>query len=93
MADNSTTAVQFTLTGGLGYTPVIVHGLARPDGWLMEKNVDGDWQSLSQAVHGNDYWQTGVVRPDLVLADLTAILHPELDRDHQFHFYRKATAK
>ncbi|EFS77454.1 ABC transporter substrate-binding protein [Cutibacterium acnes] len=43
--------------------------------------------------HGNDYWQTGVVRPDLVLADLTAILHPELDRDHQFHFYRKATAK
>ncbi|HCW43590.1 MAG TPA: ABC transporter substrate-binding protein, partial [Cutibacterium acnes] len=24
---------------------------------------------------------------------LTAILHPELDRDHQFHFYRKATAK
>ena len=43
--------------------------------------------------HGNDYWQTGVVRPDLVLANLTAILHPELDRDHQFHFYRKATAK
>ena len=43
--------------------------------------------------HGNDYWQTGVVRPDLVLADLTAILHPELDADHQFYFYRKATAK
>lgn len=43
--------------------------------------------------HGNDYWQTGVVRPDLVLADLSAILHPELSTDHQFTFYRKATAK
>ena len=29
----------------------------------------------------------------LTLSNLTAILHPELDRDHQFHFYRKATAK
>lgn len=43
--------------------------------------------------HGNDYWQTGVVRPDLVLADLSAILHPELSTNHQFTFYRKATAK
>ena len=53
------------------------------------------WDATPRAdpKHGNDYWQTGVVRPDLVLADLTAILHPELDRDHQFHFYRKATAK
>lgn len=53
------------------------------------------WDATPRAdpKHGNDYWQTGVVRPDLVLANLTAILHPELDRDHQFHFYRKATAK
>ena len=53
------------------------------------------WNAVLRAdpKHGNDYWQTGVVRPDLVLADLTAILHPELDADHQFYFYRKATAK
>jgi iron complex transport system substrate-binding protein len=43
--------------------------------------------------HGNDYWQTGIVRPDLVLADLSAILHPELSPHHRFIFYRKATAK
>lgn len=43
--------------------------------------------------HGNDYWQTGIVRPDLVLADLSAILHPELSHHHRFIFYRKATAK
>ncbi|BBZ10177.1 ABC transporter substrate-binding protein [Mycobacterium branderi] len=38
-----------------------------------------------------DYWERGVVRPDLVLADLVAILHPELDPDHRFVFYRKLT--
>ncbi|WCC80056.1 ABC transporter substrate-binding protein [Cutibacterium equinum] len=43
--------------------------------------------------HGNDYWQTGVVRPDLVLADLSAILHPELSKNHTFTFYKKAPAK
>ncbi|AOG28242.1 ABC transporter substrate-binding protein [Cutibacterium avidum] len=43
--------------------------------------------------HGNDYWQTGVVRPDLVLADLSAILHPELSPNHTFTFYKKAPAK
>lgn len=42
---------------------------------------------------GNDYWQQGVVRPDLVLGDLTAILHPELDPHHTFTFYEKMPAK
>jgi hypothetical protein len=51
------TAVQFTLTGGLGYTPVTIHGLARPDGWVLEQEVNGVWEELSQAVEGNDYWQ------------------------------------
>ena len=51
------TAVQFTLTGGLGYTPVTIHGLARPDGWVLEQEVNGLWEELPQAVEGNDYWQ------------------------------------
>ena len=50
-------AAQFTLTGGLGYTPISIRGLVRPDGWLLER-WDGDvWQALGQDVHGNDYWQ------------------------------------
>lgn len=36
---------------------------------------------------GNDFYERGVTRPDLVLADLVAILHPELDPDHAFTFY------
>lgn len=38
---------------------------------------------------GTDYWERGVARPDLVLADLVAILHPELDPGHEFVFYRQ----
>lgn len=51
------TAVQFTLTGGLGYTPVTIHGLARPDGWMLEELVKGSWERVDQSVEGNDYWQ------------------------------------
>jgi len=50
-------AVQFMMTGGLGYTPVTISGLARPDGWRLEKKVDTLWQPLAQEVEGNDYWQ------------------------------------
>ncbi|WP_116115322.1 ABC transporter substrate-binding protein [Austwickia chelonae] len=38
---------------------------------------------------GNDYWQSGVVRPDRVLADLVAILHPELMPGHEFTYYEQ----
>ncbi|MCS6880254.1 MAG: ABC transporter substrate-binding protein [Oscillochloridaceae bacterium] len=38
---------------------------------------------------GNDYWETGVTNPDLVLADLIAIFHPELLPDHEFVFYQR----
>lgn len=38
---------------------------------------------------GNDFYQRGVTRPDLVLADLVAILHPDLLPDHEFAFYQK----
>jgi hypothetical protein len=50
-------AVQFTLTGGRGYTPVTIHGLARPDGWRLESLVKGAWTLVDQSVEGNDYWQ------------------------------------
>lgn len=38
---------------------------------------------------GNDYWETGVTNPDLVLADLIAIFHPELLPGHEFVFYQR----
>jgi iron complex transport system substrate-binding protein len=37
---------------------------------------------------GNDYWENGVANPDLVLADLIAIIHPELSQGHTLRWYR-----
>ncbi|MFI8517629.1 ABC transporter substrate-binding protein [Streptomyces sp. NPDC085481] len=36
---------------------------------------------------GNDYFERGVLRPDLVLADLFALIHPDQAKDHAFTFY------
>ena len=38
---------------------------------------------------GNDYWERGVVRPDLILADLVKIFHPECNSSKVFNFYKK----
>lgn len=37
---------------------------------------------------GNDYWESGVVRPDLVLRDLVKIFHPELVEE-EFVYYKR----
>ncbi|HLA43877.1 MAG TPA: hypothetical protein VJZ27_10595, partial [Aggregatilineales bacterium] len=38
---------------------------------------------------GNDFYETGVTNPDILLADLIKIFHPELLPDHEFYFYRQ----
>lgn len=38
---------------------------------------------------GNNYFELGVLRPDLTLADLVAIMHPDRLPDHEFTFYQK----
>ncbi len=38
---------------------------------------------------GNDYWESGTLRPDLVLADLIYVFHPDLLTDHELFYYMK----
>lgn len=38
---------------------------------------------------GNDYWERGVVRPDLILSDLVKIFHPEIDSSKVYNFYKR----
>ena len=38
---------------------------------------------------GNDYWETGLIEPEVLLADIIKILHPDLLADHQLKYYRK----
>lgn len=37
---------------------------------------------------GNDYWESAVVRPDKVLADLLYIAHPDLLPGHTWNYYK-----
>ncbi|MFP4030108.1 MAG: ABC transporter substrate-binding protein [Desulfococcaceae bacterium] len=38
---------------------------------------------------GNDYWESGVLRPDVILADLIKIFQPALAPDHELFYYRR----
>ncbi|MBI1295933.1 ABC transporter substrate-binding protein [bacterium] len=40
---------------------------------------------------GNDYWETGVANPHLVLADLLKIFHPDLLPDHELIWFQQLT--
>jgi iron complex transport system substrate-binding protein len=44
-------------------------------------------------VGGNDYWTRGSTRPDLILADLIKIFHPDLATDHELVFYKRVTER
>ena len=38
---------------------------------------------------GNDYYESGIVRPDLILADLISIFHPNILPNRSLFYYRK----
>ncbi|MFQ3535145.1 MAG: ABC transporter substrate-binding protein [Aggregatilineales bacterium] len=38
---------------------------------------------------GNDYFESGVIRPHVILADLIKIFHPDLLPDHELVYYRQ----
>jgi iron complex transport system substrate-binding protein len=37
----------------------------------------------------NDYWESGGVSPDLILADMIRILHPDLLPAHELYYYKQ----
>jgi len=41
----------------------------------------------TNGIGGNDYWESGITNPHLVLADLIKIFHPDLLPDHDLYYY------
>jgi len=37
---------------------------------------------------GNDYWESGALRPDLILLDLVSVFHPDSESPRQFYYYK-----
>lgn len=48
-----------------------------------------NYNRRTNAQGANDYWESGVVRPDLVLGDLIRILHPALLPGRQLYYYQR----
>lgn len=44
---------------------------------------------MNPTAGGNDYWQSGVGNPDVILADLIKIFHPELLPDHELVYFQQ----
>ncbi len=38
---------------------------------------------------GNDYWESGVTNPHIILADIIKIFHPELLPEHELYYYQQ----
>lgn len=41
---------------------------------------------------GSDFWESGVLRPDVILEDLVRIFYPEIEPDHQLYYYKEITS-
>ncbi len=57
------------------------------DAWKTGQVYNYDNQLSEKG--GNNYLEEGYSRPDIVLADLIQIMHPELLPDRKLYFYRK----
>jgi len=44
--------------------------------------------NITNIFGGNDYWESGLVEPHLVLKDMIQIFHPELLSDHKLVYYK-----
>jgi len=50
--------IEFEVTGGCGYVPMSFTGLYSYRDYALQEYKNGQWQTINQAVHGNDFWQT-----------------------------------
>jgi len=45
--------------------------------------------ALTNSTGGNDFWESGIIHPDVILEDLIKICHPELLPEHSLVYYKK----
>lgn len=45
--------------------------------------------ALTCPTGGNDFWESGIVKPHIILKDLIKIFHPELLPEHSLVYYKK----
>ena len=71
-----------TLEDALGEDPRYGNFLALQTGQVFNNDA------RLNSDRGNDYWESGILNPHIVLADLIKILHPERLPEHELYYYR-----
>jgi len=56
---------------------------------FKNKNVYNNNNQLTTSGGGNDFWESGVVNPQIILKDLIKIFHPQLLPEHELFYYRR----
>jgi len=59
---------------------------------LFQAYKDGQVYSVTKRTNdkgANDYYESSVISPDLLLKDVAKVLHPELFPSHELYFYKK----
>ena len=49
---------EFTVEGGIGYVPLTLTNINSYKNPKLFWKVNGQWQSINQEIHGNDFWQS-----------------------------------
>ena len=67
-----------------------------PDHWNQDHGSDplklptqAEVDNAISFAQANDYWESGIINPHLILADLIAIFHPDVLSDHQLFYYKQ----
>jgi len=55
---------------------------------IVNRKVFNNNKRLNQN-NGNDFWEKGVVNPQLLLKDLIKVFHPNVNNQHELVFYNK----
>lgn len=59
---------------------------------LFKAYKDGNVYNINKrtnAAGGNDYWESAIARPDLLLSDMIKICHPDLFPDYELTYYEQ----
>ncbi len=59
---------------------------------LFKAYKDGNVYNYNKRInsnYGNDYWESAVAHPDILLADMVKVFHPNLFPNHEFFYIKK----
>ena len=77
-------------TGAVGSLDALKRGLPKfADAECVRRGNVWNCDARTNAAGGNDFWESGIVHPDIILRDLVTIFHPELVPDPETVYYRR----